>query len=137
MGRKPGRFVCTMITAAAMLAAGCASRDARDFAGRWSPLNRYAATTEAIPLQAAHVYQPSPMDGTLRNLLARWARDSGHELDYRHPADFTLHQPVRDVRAPTLPDALAQLTRAFERQGLVMRMEGNRLVVTAGAMADG
>ena len=139
MGRKPFVIACGVAATALAMAAGtgCASREARDFGGRWAPANQYAAATEAIPLVGAPVYQASPMDGTLRNLLMRWARDSGSELDYRHPADFTLHQPVRDVRAQSLPDALAQLARAFDGQGLVLRMEGNRLVVMAQAAADG
>ena len=139
MGRKPFVIACGVAATALAMAAGtgCASREARDFGGRWAPANQYAAATEAIPLVGAPVYQASPMDGTLRNLLMRWARDSGSELDYRHPADFTLHPSVRDVRAQSLPDALAQLARAFDGQGLVLRMEGNRLVVMAQAAADG
>lgn len=137
MGRKPFVIACGVAATALAVGTGCASREARDFGGRWVPANQYAAATEAIPLVGAPVYQASPMDGTLRNLLMRWARDSGSELDYRHPADFTLHQPVRDVRAQSLPDALAQLARAFDGQGLVLRMEGNRLVVMAQAAADG
>src|SRR5690606_35618608 len=95
------------------------------------PANQYAATTEAIPLAVTHVYQASPMDATLYNLLTRWARDSGSELDYRHPSDFSLHQPVRGVRAHALADAPAQLAEAFHAQGVLMRLEGERLVVVA------
>ena len=47
-----------------------AGREARDFGGRWTPANRYASAAEAIPLSGVYVYQPSPMDGTLRGLLA-------------------------------------------------------------------
>lgn len=139
MDEGPGRRACMalMATAIAMACTACASRDARDFGGRWMPANRYADVPEAIPLHAARVFQATPMDGTLRNLLARWARDSGSALDYRHPSDFTLHQPVRDVRSHSLPDALAQLSAAFGGQGLAMHMEGNRLVVVARAAGDG
>lgn len=72
------------------------------------PANRCAATTEAIRLDAVQVYQVSPMDGTLRNLLARWARDSGSELDYRHhpgpavPGDATALQSMAVLRLGTL-----------------------------------
>lgn len=128
---------CVALIAAALATSACAGREARDFSGRWAPVNTYAEHTEAIPLHDAHVFQASPMDGTLRNLLARWARDSGAELDYRHPSDFVLHQPVRAVRAHSIADALAQLGRAFGPQGVVMRMEGGRLVVAPGDAGDG
>lgn len=136
MGRKPDYLARVAVVAVALAgSSACASREARDFGGRWMPANRYVATMETIPLDAVQVYQVSPMDGTLRNLLARWARDSGGELDYRHPSDFTLHQPVRDVRAHSLSDALIQLARAFEPQGVVMRLESTRLVVAAAGTA--
>lgn len=131
------RFVRVGLVAALLVAGGCASRDARDFSGRWAPLNAYAEQTAAIPLREAHVFQASPMDGTLRALLARWARDGGAELDYRHPYDFVLHQPVRGVRAHSIADAVAQLDRAFGAHGVVMRMEGNRLVVVAEGGGNG
>ncbi|MEN1941075.1 hypothetical protein WCE39_08280 [Luteimonas sp. MJ174] len=117
------------IAASLAMATACAGRDARDFSGRWTPVNTYADSSEPIPLRAAYLFQASPMDGTLRNLLARWARDSGSELDYRHPSDFTLHQPVQAVHARTLADALTQLGAAFRAHGVVMRVDGGRLVV--------
>lgn len=138
MGRKPARFAGMVIAAALMAGCiGCAGREARDFGGRWTPANRYAAAAEAIPLNGVYMYQPSPMDGTLRSLLARWARDGGHELDYRHTSDFTLHEPVREVRAGSLHQALAQLERAFDGQGLLLRLDGNRMVVAARNAAGG
>lgn len=138
MGRKPDLFAGAAIIAVALVTgSGCAGREARDFGGRWTPVNRYAAAAEAIPIEGVYTYQPSPMDGTLRNLLARWARDGGHELDYRHAADFTLHEPVRGVRSARLPDALAQLERAFDAHGVRMRLDGNRVVVAAGSAAGG
>lgn len=138
MDTKPGRLASMGLTLAAITAAaGCAGREARDFDGRWFPANRYAVATEAIPLAGASVYQATPIDGTLRNLLVRWARDSGSELDYRHPFDFTLHESVRDVRSGDLRGALAQLEQAFDGQGLGLWLEGDRLVVAARDAAGG
>lgn len=125
----------TLMAAAAGV--GCAGREARDFDGKWFPANRYAEATEAIPLAGPRVYQATPVDGTLRNLLSRWARDSGSELDYRHPYDFTLHESVRGVRSADLTGALGQLEQAFAGQGVRLRLDGNRLVVAARDGAGG
>lgn len=130
MGMRYRSLSFVAVATVAIVATACAGRDARDFAGRWEPVNTYADSTEAIPLHSAYLFQASPMDGTLRNLLARWARDSASELDYRHPSDFTLHRPVQGVRAHTLSEAVAQLDAAFGPEGVVMRVEGTRLVVT-------
>jgi hypothetical protein len=132
MGIRFCSLVCAAVIASTATTA-CAGREPRDFGGRWTPANQYATHTEAIPLHGAYVFQASPMDGTLRTLLARWARDSGSDLDYRHSSDFTLHEPVRTVRAHGLGEAVAQLGLAFSAHGVVMRVEGRRLVVTAGA----
>ncbi|WP_168198990.1 hypothetical protein [Luteimonas granuli] len=131
-----GRRACIAALVVIPLAA-CAGPGVRDFGGRWLPANAYAATTRAVPLHEGHVFQATPMDGTLRNLLARWAGDSGSELDYRHPFDFTLHAPVAEVHARVLADAVAQLGAAFAPQGVVMRMEGSRLVVAAADGGEG
>ena len=118
------------IALAALTASACASqREARDFSGSWVPLNRYAAHSEAIPLDRLQVFQATPMDGTLRQLLARWARTAGRRLDYRHPFDFTLHEPVRGVHASSLAEAVHQLGRAFGGQGVAIVLEDDRLVV--------
>jgi len=115
---------------AALAASACASqREARDFSGPWVPLNRYAAHSEAIPIDPPQVFQATPMDGTLRQLLARWARAAGRRLDYRHPFDHTLHEPVRGVHARTLDEAVHQLGTAFDGQGVVIVLEDDRLVV--------
>ena len=128
---------CVAVVGAALATSACAGREAREFSGRWAPVNTYAESTEAIPLRGAYVFQASPMDRTLRTLLARWARDSGAELDYRHPSDFTLHEPVGAVRAYSIAEALAQLDSSFGSHGVVMRMEGRRLVVAAGGGGEG
>ena len=125
------------VAAAALTLGGCAGRDARDFGGRWLPANTWPADTTAMPLRPAHVFQATPMDGTLRTLLARWARDSGGALDYRHPDDFTLHRPVAGVHARDLAAAVAQLADAFAGEGVAMRVEDGRIVVDAAADANG
>ena len=72
----------------------CATRPAPDFGGRWKGVNRYAASTEEIPLSSAYLFHASPMDGTLKAMLTRWSKDSKMTLSYLHPSDFTLHEPV-------------------------------------------
>src|SRR5688572_30698113 len=76
----------------------CATRMPPDIGRDWKPVNRYAASAHEIPLQRPYVFQPSPMDGTLKRLLARWASDSGMALSYQHPSDFTLFEPVQGIR---------------------------------------
>jgi hypothetical protein len=115
----------------ALMLGGCATREAPDVRGRWQPVNRYADTTHAIPLRGAYVFQASPLDRTLRSLLARWARDTQVTLDYRHHADFTLHLPVQALRAQRIEDAAAQLNRIYAAQRVMVAVDGERLVVTA------
>lgn len=121
---------------------GCATRPAPDFKGRWKSVNRYAETTEAIPLHQSYVFQPAPMDGTLKNMLTRWARDSKMSLSYLHSSDFTLHAPVEQVSTYSLEQAASLLTSIYAGQRVSVAVEGKQIIVReaglapAGAPAD-
>lgn len=120
---------CLILTAVAM--SGCATRSAPDIKGRWKPVNRFAETTEAIPLHQAYVFYPAPTDGTLRTMLARWARDSELTLTYLHPDDFTLHRPVTNIRTGDLQEAVSLLTRIYAAQQISITASQKEIVVKA------
>lgn len=68
----------------------CASGSAPNIKGRWKPLNGFPEKTEAIPLRQSYKYYPSPMDGTLKAMLTRWAQDSDLTLNVPAPGRFHL-----------------------------------------------
>jgi hypothetical protein len=117
------------VIALAIMQAGCATRPAPDFKGRWKSVNRYAETTEAIPLHQAYVFQPAPMDGTLKNMLTRWAKDSKMSLSYLHSSDFTLHAPVEQVNTYSLEQAASLLTSIYAAQRVSVTVEGKQIIV--------
>jgi len=108
---------------------GCATTPAPDFRGRWKAVNRYAADTREIPLHETYLFYPAPMDGTLKTMLTRWARDSNMSLSYLHTSDFTLHAPVARIRTGDLQDALSQLNTAYDGRGVVISVSQNQIVV--------
>ena len=107
----------------------CASRGAPDFDGRWQPVNRYAERTRAIPLRPANVFRPAPMDRTLRAMLARWSRESGLRLDYRHPSDFLLHAEVAAIASPDVSAAVSQIDAVFAPEGVRVSRDGGAILV--------
>lgn len=111
-----------------MLAAGCATR--------WKPVNGFAEQASELPLRQAYVFQASPVDRTLKAMLARWAAASGMRLEYRHPSDFTLHRPVADIRTTSLQDALLQLEAAYGPR-LSLESGHDAIVVRQPSMAGG
>lgn len=110
--------------------AGCATPEARDFRGRWTPLNQFADTPQAIPLHQGYVYQATPADGTLKHMLDRWARDSKLQVAYEHPNDYTLHAQAAHIRTHDIGAAAAELTRAYAGEGVRVSVEGRRIRVT-------
>lgn len=112
-----------------MALAACGTSPAPAFKGRWQPLNRFPATTQAIPLDAPYVFYASPMDGTLKQMLARWAADANMPLSYQHTADFTVHANAARVRTGSLSEALALLQSAYLAQRLDIIAEDGRIVV--------
>lgn len=122
-------FVLVMMAASLFAMAGCASRPAPDFKGRWKPVNHYAEATMAIPLQQSYLFQPSPMDGTLKHMLERWAQDSNRQLTYLHPSDFTLFAPVEQISTSSIEQATAQLTAMYANQQVSVSIKGDQIVV--------
>lgn len=116
--------------------AGCATRPAPDFGGRWKPANHYAATVEEIPLYQSYVFAASPMDGTLKNMLTRWAKDSKMTLSYLHPSDFSLYQPVAQIHTNDLQQAVSQLTSAYAGQSVSVTASNNQIVVRSAQVAE-
>lgn len=115
--------------------AGCATKPAPEYGGRWKAVNRYAEEPREIPLYEAYVFYPSPMDGTLKAMLTRWARDSKMTLSYLHSSDFTLHSAVAQIHTNDLKEAVSQLTSAYAAQGVLVTTEGNQIVVRSAATA--
>lgn len=124
--------VVAVVTAALMLA-GCATKPAPDFGGRWKPVNRFANTTEEIPLYSSYIYQASPMDGTLKSMLERWAKDSGMTLDYRLSSDYTLYGAVSTISTTNPQQAVIDVTAAYAGQGVSVSIVGNQIVVQSAA----
>ena len=108
---------------------GCATRSAPDFDGRWKPVNRYAESADEIPLHQPYVFHASPLDGTLKNLLDRWAKDSKMTLSYLHPSDFRLHAPASSIRTQDLQQAVSELTMAYANQHVSVTASNNQIVV--------
>ena len=122
---------CLMLV---LILSGCATRPAPDFVGRWKSVNRYAASPEEIPLHQSYVFRASPMDGTLRAMLSRWAKDSRMTLSYLHSSDFTLHEPVSKVMTGDIEEAASQLTSAYGGK-ISVTTDRNTIIVRA-AQAD-
>ena len=119
---------------------GCATTPAPEYGGLWKPVNHYADTPQELPLHQTYQFYPSPMDGTLKTMLERWARDSKMSLSYQHTSDFTLHAAVAGIRTNDLAEAASQLSDAYAAQGVSITTEGNRIVVrsaTPAAVATG
>lgn len=122
-------------SASLLFLTACATHPAPDLAGRWKPVNRYAAAPQEIPLYQSYVFFVSPLDGTLKNTLERWAKDSKMTLSYLHPSDFTLHAQVADIRTSNMQDALSQLSAAYASQHVVVVAEQNQIVVRLADMS--
>lgn len=122
-----------IVVAAALMLAGCATKPAPDIGGRWKPVNRFASTTMEIPLYTSYVYQATPMDGTLKTMLERWAKDSGMTLDYRISSDYTLYGAVSTIGTTNPQQAVIDLSSAYAAQGVSVSIVGNQIVVQSAA----
>lgn len=125
-----------MLSALSVLLAACGTTPAPDYRGKWRPINNYSETPIELPLASTYIFQASPMDGTLKTMLARWAKDSGMQLDYRFGSDFTLFGEVSKIDTTNIKDAVAQLSAAYARQGVAVSVVGQSIVVQAAAASS-
>ncbi|HET6806332.1 MAG TPA: hypothetical protein VFH59_12925 [Frateuria sp.] len=129
MNKAPPNRILGTLLLPALLLAGCGTPAAKDFGGRWKPINRLQSTTTEIPLNRAYTYYAAPMDETLRNMLVRWTGDTGMTLVYRIPSDYTLFAPVARVRTADLREAARELSEIYSAQGVVVTLAEGRLQV--------
>lgn len=114
---------------------GCGAPAPKDYGGSWAAVNRFQNAPTEIPLSPAYIFYASPMDGTLRTMLTRWASDNGLQLSYQIGSDFTLHQPVAKVRTRDIQSAVDQLSAIYAPQGLSITTDSRQILVQAASVA--
>ena len=119
----------TFVLFSVLTLAACATRPAPGISGHWKAVNHYSAAPREIPLHQAYVFSPSPLDITLKTMLARWARDSRMTLSYEHPSDFTLYGAVAELHSSSLQEAAVELSTLYSAQHVLVTTDGNVIVV--------
>jgi len=120
---------------ATLALAGCATPPAKDFGGRWKPVNRFQDAPSEIPLAKTYSFYAAPMDGTLKNMLTRWAKDSGMQLSYQLQSDFTLYKPVSQLQTTDIQDAATRLNTIYASQDVFVSADNHQIQVrSASAM---
>ncbi|MDR1076574.1 MAG: toxin co-regulated pilus biosynthesis Q family protein [Xanthomonadaceae bacterium] len=122
----------------AAVLAGCSSTpSAPEYRGRWKPVNRYSQTVEEIPLYQNYTFRAAPPDGTLKNMLTRWARDSQMTLVYQLPNDYTLYDAVGRINTKNAQEAALQLSEAYAEKKVSVVINNNQILVrSAGGPVD-
>jgi hypothetical protein len=112
-----------------LVLSGCGTPSAKNFGGPWRAVNRYQSSPTAIPLSQPYVFFATPMDGTLKNMLARWAKDTRMSLSYQLPCDYTLYTPVSGIHTSRLRVAAAQLNTIYAPEDLHISIGDRQIVV--------
>jgi len=121
--------VTIAVAMASQLLSACGTPSARDFGGSWKPVHRFPDKTSEIPLALPYTYSATPMDSTLKTMLARWASDNDMKLQYKLRSDFTLPKAASAIHTSELRDAASQLSAIYGPQGIAVSIEGPDLVV--------
>lgn len=124
----PALSIC-LVSALAVLLSACGTPAAKDFGGRWKPVNRYDDKTIEIPLAVPYTYYAAPMDGTLKTMLTRWTSDTGMKLQYKLRSDFTLPKSTASIHTTEVRDATSQLSTIYAQQGVAVTVQGPDLIV--------
>jgi hypothetical protein len=115
----------------------CAAPAAKDFGGRWKPVNHYQSAPTEIPLAKAYTFYAAPMDGTLKTMLTRWAKDSGWQLSYLLSSDFALYTPVSQLHTTDVQEAIAKLNTLYAQQDVLISADSRQIQVRSASAARG
>ena len=129
VNKASSNWILGILLLPALLLTGCGTPPARDFGGRWKPVNRFQSATTEIPLDRPYTYYAAPMDETLRNMLVRWTTDTGMTLVYRLASDYTLFAPVAKVRTMNIQQAASELSAVYAAQGVSVTVADGTLRV--------
>jgi len=121
---------------AALALVGCGTPPAKDFGGSWKPVNRFQTQPTEIPLAQPYEFYASPMDGTLKNMLTRWSKDSGMVLTYQLREDYTLYTPVSQIRTSNIKGAAAELSSIYSTEGVSVSVNDRQILVQPASMSN-
>lgn len=127
----------SLVLVAAALVSACATKPAPDFGGRWKRVNHFDEAPTEIPLYTSYTYQATPMDGTLKTMLERWATDSNMQLSYNLPSDYTLIGPVSAISTTSVQKAATELSAVYAAQGVLVSVAANKLLVQPVPVSSG
>jgi len=82
------------------------------------------------------MFYAAPVDSTLRTMLKRWASDNGLQLDYQSNSDFTLIQPVANIRATDIQVAAKDLSSMYAPQKITITADNKRILVQKADVAQ-
>lgn len=112
-----------------LMLTACGTPAAKDFGGRWKPVNHFDEKTTEIPLAVPYTFYASPMDGTLKTMLTRWTTDTGMKLSYRLRSDFTLYKAASQIHTSEARDAASELSTIYAPQGVAVTVDGPEIIV--------
>jgi hypothetical protein len=123
------RSLMGVLLSGTLVLAGCGAPPPKDFGGSWKPVNRFPASTTVIPLNQQYEFFASPMDGTLKTMLQRWAKDSGRTLSYRLTDDYTLTTQASQIHSLDIHVAAGQLNSIYATQGVLITVSDRQIDV--------
>ena len=130
-------MVCALLLGCGVIG-GCATPPAKGFGSSWQPANYFPDSPTEIPLNVAYTFYAAPMDGTLKAMLARWARDTQRKLTYEVAFDVTLFSPVTAIRTTNIQAAVSQLSAIYAAQRVLVTATDKTIVAEpAGSAAAG
>lgn len=73
------------------------------------------------------------MDGTLKTMLTRWAKDSGLQLVYLLPSDFALYTPVSQLHTTDIQEAITKLNALYAEQDVLISADSRQIQVRSAS----
>lgn len=119
-----------------LLLSACSALSERAVMSDWQPVANLPSEPRVAVATPSTSFLVTPLDGSLRHLLARWAYLEGVQVDYRLSVDWQLHTRAAAVKAADLPSALSALQSAYAEQGISLRLDKGLLIAESVSVAQ-
>jgi hypothetical protein len=109
---------------------GCATtnKEQTDFGENWAAINTYTDKIEVLPRFRTYILNATQLDGTLINLISRWAMDLDLKMQLNCKNDFSLPKNIITINEDDVTIALAKINTVYKEQFVNVQLSSGVII---------
>ena len=108
----------------------CASPQVSEPSKNWASVNKLGNNIIPIPLEKIYYYSALEIDLSLKDMLNRWALDTGIQSDYNCRNDFTIPYNLLKTNTLHIKSALTEVESVYENEKIKIIFNFNKTIIS-------